>query len=180
MITVNVFIWLMWSSWLRLNNPQIWGKVVRLNFSGSKVVLFIRSKLSIRFFVEFFCWVFFNFQEIKSVKKFWSLVLNGNLVRWSNELLCSTRCALLQGLFKFKCKQGLFGILEARLLTSQVRRLTGGSAQALPTGNLLTRELSTVRANKMTKKPCYILNVNSPVGKSHLVVHMCFFVRPNI
>ena len=29
-----------------------------------------------------------------------------------------------------KCKQGLFGILEARLLTSQVRRLTGGSASA--------------------------------------------------
>jgi hypothetical protein len=27
-----------------------------------------------------------------------------------------------------KCKQGLFGILVARLLTSQVRRLTGGSA----------------------------------------------------
>ena len=24
------------------------------------------------------------------------------------------------------------------------------------------------------KKPCYILNLNSPVGKSHLVMHMCF------
>ncbi len=34
-----------------------------------------------------------------------------------NELLCTTRCALLQGLFTFKCKQGLFGILEAQLLT---------------------------------------------------------------
>jgi hypothetical protein len=28
------------------------------------------------------------------------------------------------------------------------------------------------------KKPCYILNVNSPVGKSHLVVHMCFYFAP--
>ncbi len=62
-----------------------------------------------------------------------------------------------------KCKQGLFGILEARLLTSQVRRLTGGSARALLTGNLLTREMSTIRANKMTKNRDLILNVNRPV-----------------
>ncbi len=34
---------------------------------------------------------------------------------------------------------------------AQVRRLTGGSARALPIGNLLTREMSTGRANKMTK-----------------------------
>jgi hypothetical protein len=77
-----------------------------------------------------------------------------------------------------KCKQGLFGILEARLLTSQVRRLTGGSARALPTGNLLTREMSTIRANKMTKNRDLILNVNRPVGISHLVVHMRFYFAP--
>ncbi len=77
-----------------------------------------------------------------------------------------------------KCKQGLFGILEARLLTSQVRRLTGGSARALPTGNLLTREMSSIRANKMTKNRDLILNVNRPVGISHLVVHMRFYFAP--
>jgi hypothetical protein len=63
-----------------------------------------------------------------------------------------------------KCKQGSFGILEARLLTSQVKRLTGGSA----------RDVNNKGQQNDKKRDC-ILNVKRPVGISHLVVHMRFF-----
>ena len=75
-----------------------------------------------------------------------------------------------------KCKQGLFGILEAQLLTSQVRRLTGGSARALPTGNLLTRDVNN-KGQQNDKKPrfhfeCKEARGYKPFGRAYEI--FCF------
>ncbi len=52
-------------------------------------------------------------------------------------------------------------------------------ARALPTGNLLTRDVNN-KGQQKTKNRDFILNVKRPVGISHLVVHMRFFAWPKV
>jgi hypothetical protein len=43
-----------------------------------------------------------------------------------------------------------------------------------------SHERNVIGPKKFHKHTVFHWNVNNPVGKSHLVVHMCFFARPNI